>query len=50
MSIYIVILLLEVIIKSGVTKVYLGGTDVEEENTWLWTDGSPGITCDCIRS
>ena len=31
-------------ILSGVTNyVHLGGTDVEQEDTWLWTDGSPGI-------
>ena len=31
-------------ILSGVkTDVHLGGTDAGHENTWLWTDGSPGI-------
>ena len=33
-------------ILSGVTNyVHLGGTDAGHENTWLWTDGSPGINC-----
>ena len=28
--------------------VWLGGTDEQQENTWMWTDGSPGINCNCI--
>ena len=28
--------------------VFLGGTDVEQEQTWLWTDGSQGINYNCF--
>ena len=27
------------------SHVWIGGTDIKEEETWLWTDGSPGINC-----
>ena len=30
------------IIPSEVTDVWLGGSDETTEDTWVWTDGSPG--------
>ncbi len=27
---------------SSVTHVWLGGSDKTTEDTWVWTDGSPG--------
>ncbi len=44
MFIYMVYYYLDKLWESGVNiNVYLGGTDVEEKTTWVWTDGSPGI-------
>ncbi len=32
-----------ILTSSGVnTQVWLGGSDIATEDTWVWTDGSPG--------
>ena len=35
---------LDAVTGRGIGYFWLGATDATDEGTWVWTDGSPGIT------